>query len=191
MSIPSIAEFRSPPVVEVVCGVQFAPLAQFHAVHVGLFWEQLRPSFPVARDAVPLPFVVEHFGGPPGTQRTTIELAFGQVPPVPRVQLVDEAGGEMIQLQNGRFHLNWQKRHSKDEYRRYKSIRPEFLARWEQFKTFAESQQLGPVTPTQYELSYTNHIDVGSLWDDERGLAGVLPWFAPRTSFVAGPVEPV
>jgi hypothetical protein len=42
----------------------------------------------------------------------------------------------MIQIQNGRFHHNWEKHGGDEQYRRYKNIRPAFVERWEQFKRF-------------------------------------------------------
>lgn len=177
--IPTIADFRAPPVVEVVCGVQFDPLAEFRSAHVGLFWQQVRETYPIARDAFALPAIVENFG-PPSVQPQSLPiLQFGGGSLPPRVQLVDDLGGQMIQIQNGRFHHNWEKQGRDHQYRRYKNIRPAFVERWEQFRRFVNDQALGAIRPTQYELSYVNHVASGDLWDSARGVVEVLPWYAP------------
>jgi uncharacterized protein (TIGR04255 family) len=185
--IPSIADFRSPPVVEVVCGVQFEPLADFRSAHVGLFWRQVRETYPVARDAAPLPPVMENFGAP---SPAFSFFSVGGLVPLPRVQLVDARGGQMIQIQNGRFHHNWEKQQGEDQYRRYKNIRPAFVERWEQFKRFLGDQALGAPRPTQYELSYINHVVAGELWDETRGVGELLPWFAPPHEVAGHVFEP-
>src|SRR5580700_8740811 len=124
--IPSIADFRSPPVVEVVCGVQFAPLAELRSAHVGLFWQRVRETYPIARDAFALPAIVENFGAPSPQAATLPMFTMGGGMLVPRVQVFDERGGQMIQIQNGRFHHNWEKQRGEEPYRRYKNIRPAF-----------------------------------------------------------------
>jgi uncharacterized protein (TIGR04255 family) len=189
--IPTIADFRAPPVVEVVCGVQFQPLAEFRSAHAGLFWQRVRDTYTVARDVPALPPVIENFGAPtaPGLAITFSILGFGQAR-LPRVQLVDSRGGQMIQIQNGRFHHNWEKQHGADEYRRYKAIRPAFVERWEQFKAFVTEQGLGVISATQYELSYINHIAAGGLWDQKRGLGSLLPWLAPPYALDGDAFEP-
>ena len=81
----------------------------------------------------------------------------------------------MIQIQNGRFHHNWEKQSNDHKYRRYKNIRPAFVERWEHFKGFVRNQSLGELRPTQYELSYVNHVAAGELWDVTRGFTEVIP----------------
>lgn len=188
VEIPSIADFRSPPVVEVVCGVQFEPLAEFRTAHIGLFWEQVRPQYPVTRDAFALPPVLESLGAPGAALPFP---PFGPTGvPIPRVQLVDEQGGQMIQIQNGRFHHNWERRLGDEPYRRYKNIRPAFEGSWAQFKQFLQGQGLPAPRPTQYELSYVNHIAAGELWDSARGITDVLPWFSPPRTAAGSIFEP-
>jgi uncharacterized protein (TIGR04255 family) len=96
----------------------------------------------------------------------------------------------MIQIQNGRFHYNWEKQGGEDEYRRYRNIRPAFTERWEHFKRFVGDQTLGVLRPTQYELTYINHVVAGDLWDETRGIGDVLPWFAPPSAVVGNAFQP-
>jgi uncharacterized protein (TIGR04255 family) len=185
---PSIVDFHAPPVVEVVCGVQFEPLAAMRAAHLGLYWQRVRDTFPDARDAPPLPAVLEQVG--PGANVAAIQAAFGMIAPVPRALFVDRNGKELLQVQNGRFHHNWQRLHGGDQYQRYAAIRPAFAKTWGAFSQFVSEEQLGALRPIQYEMSYVNHVPEGELWDEVRGLGGLFPWFAPRNSVVGHSFEP-
>lgn len=187
--IPSIADFRSPPVVEVVCGLQFEALPDLRSIHLGLFWERVRDRYPVARDTFPLPTVIENFGAPSFSPPLSLAQLITGGGALPRVQLVDSRGGQMIQIQNGRFHHNWEKVTRDEEYRRYKNIRPAFIERWGEFKQFVDDEGLGTVRPTQYEITYTNHIEAGELWDQTRGIADLLPWLAPPRGISGQPFE--
>jgi uncharacterized protein (TIGR04255 family) len=53
----SLPSFGKPPVIEVVCGVQFEPVEGLLAPHLGSFWDQIRSEFPRCREVPPL------FGG--------------------------------------------------------------------------------------------------------------------------------
>ena len=147
-SIPSLVDFRSPPVVEVVCGVQFARLPSFGAVHLGLLWGRLREEFPNLRELPPVPLVMENLGAQP-TQ--SFPFNFGGAL-MPRAQFHDATGGQFIQVQSGRFMHNWQKVHAADDYRRYRAIRPSFTERWEAFRRFVADEKLGELQLDQYTL---------------------------------------
>jgi uncharacterized protein (TIGR04255 family) len=185
---PSIVDFHAPPVVEVVFGVQFEPLPAMRGAHLGLFWQRVRDAFPEARDAPPLPAVLERVG--PGADVAALQAAFGMMTAVPRAIFLDRNGKELLQVQNGRFHHNWKRLHGGDQYQRYAAIRPAFIKTWDEFRRFLTDEKLGPLRPIQYEMSYVNHVPEGELWDGARGLSGLLPWFAPRNSVVGNSFEP-
>lgn len=48
MSKRPLPEYRLPPVIEVVCGVQFAPIPGFLSVHFGEFWQRVKEAYPKA-----------------------------------------------------------------------------------------------------------------------------------------------
>lgn len=185
---PSIVDFQAPPVVEVVCGVQFGPLPALHAVHLGLFWERVREAFPETRDAPPLPTVLERTDN--GGEAVGLQEAFAGFPILPRAVFIDRSGKELLQLQNGRYHHNWQRLHGNNRYKRYAAIRPAFLQGWEAFQRFISEERLGALHPVQYELSYVNHVPEGELWNDQQGVGTVLPWFAPKNDVVGNTFEP-
>jgi uncharacterized protein (TIGR04255 family) len=185
-SIVSLVEFRSPPVVEVVCGVQFEPLAKFGAVHLGVFWGKVRADLPLFKQLAPLPNVVENIDQPQAGLSYSLDLGSAQIP---LVQFFEKTGEQYVTLQGTRFLHNWQKVPGGD-YRRYRTIRPAFLEHWTRFLQFVQEENLGGLTVNQYEMSYINHVPAGELWDDKRGLKGVLPWFTPRNPIVDSVFEP-
>ena len=69
------------------------------------------------------------------------------------------------QLQNGRFHYNWA-RTGEGHYPRYGDFRPEFEQCFDRFCRFVSSESLGEVRPNQWELTYINVIDKGTVWEE-------------------------
>ena len=61
--VKKLPEYKTPPVIELVCGVLFQPLQKFLTPHLGLLWEKFKEEYPIPKDIVPLPPVVETFGG--------------------------------------------------------------------------------------------------------------------------------
>jgi uncharacterized protein (TIGR04255 family) len=70
----------------------------------------------------------------------------------------------MIQVQNGRLHLNWIGRHAPDYPRYERSIKPEFVDILNHFQKFLETEGFGPVCPNQWEVTYVNEIPQGTVW---------------------------
>ena len=52
----SLPSYKVPPVIEVVCGINFKSIEQFKAPHFGLFWQKVRDEFPTLKHATPLGF---------------------------------------------------------------------------------------------------------------------------------------
>lgn len=117
-----LPDFDDPPLIEVVLSVQFEALAPIEFVDVlASFRSRLRDRYPQTEQHPPLPPAFEIFGVPaPGAPRLQIQLQ--TVPDLPRFWLLNEAGTEIIQLQNDRFVHNWRKVGSGDAYPRYERI---------------------------------------------------------------------
>lgn len=102
-------EWKRPPVIEVVLGVQFAPLEQFNNGHLGWFWREMKGEYPNATDSAPIQTIIESFGDEP-------EFGFpgiGFAPARGDSRLRMTSGGDgsrMIQVQNGWLVVNWMKR---------------------------------------------------------------------------------
>lgn len=102
-------EWKRPPVIEVVLGVQFAPLEHFNNGHLGWFWREMKGEYPKATDSAPIQTVVENFGDEP-------EFGFPGIGFAPargdsRLRMTSAGdGSRMIQVQNGWLVVNWMKR---------------------------------------------------------------------------------
>jgi hypothetical protein len=60
-----LADYTSPPVTEVVLGVQFNSIERFLSPHLGLVWERFKPNFPNVEEHPALPPTFETFGPRP------------------------------------------------------------------------------------------------------------------------------
>jgi hypothetical protein len=161
-----LPKFKKPPVVEVVMGTQFAPLAGMHVGHIGLLWERLRAKFPHLEQQPKLPHVIERRGV---QQAMPPSISF--LPPsemIPRVWLRSANDSELIQVQNDRFTRNWRRYHDDDmEYPSYDgSTRPGFIEDFDKFQSFVDSQKLGPLAIDQCEMIYINHIRPCGVWSE-------------------------
>jgi uncharacterized protein (TIGR04255 family) len=176
-----LPDFAHPPVVEVVLGMQFEPLADLKMRHFGLLWRELFSRYPQTEDLPPLQQAVERFGaGPQVSDGPKIELSESM--PLPRCWYINDPGTQLVQVQRDRFVCNWKKQAREDEYPRYENIRDTFRREAEVFATFVERQSLGEINPNQCEVTYVNLIEPGPNWSDPGELGQVLTVFDPRYS---------
>jgi len=180
-----LPSFGKPPVIEVVCGVQFEPVEGLLAPHLGSFWDQIRSEFPRCREVPPL---IRRVEGAPGGAEVAVE--WGEVPPLPRLWFIHERDNALLQIQRDMFLYNWRKVTEDDEYPRYPQVREKFADHWRLFCDFVGQRELGEITPRQYEMTYVNHIRRGQGWDRIQDLGGVIPdcaWRHVPGRFLPGP----
>lgn len=153
----ALPHYESPPVTEVVCGIQFDPLPEFQSSHFGSFLQRVREEYPNTEDRPPLGEVREADQGTTGKG----EIGLLDMPPLRRVFYVDPTGNFLLQLQPSRFLANWRKQREEDQYPRFSSSFRRFISGWTLFRQFVDEAKLGSVNANQYELSYINHIEEG------------------------------
>lgn len=136
-----LPEYECPPVIEVVCGLQFAPLVQFQATALGLFWQRIRGEYPSSQPQPPLVHVVEQLDAP-SAENAPIELT--EFPPLPRMFFVDRSENWLIQLQPGRFLHNWRREHDAETYPRFPIVFERFWRAWRQFLDFCRDERIAP-----------------------------------------------
>lgn len=170
-STRELPSFRKPPVIEAVLGVQFHPLPGLTNGHLGAFWKHLQAAaqsdgerWDCPSDASTIEPAFERFeeerswSRPPATLRLTQD-------PSCRLQIRNTTADAMVQVQNGRLHYNWIGRGGQD-YPRYGFVRPAFDQVYAGFRQFLSGENLGPISPNQWEVTYVNHIPRGSVWND-------------------------
>lgn len=178
MSNP-LSAYSNPPVIEVVCGLNFVPLDAFKSIHIGLLWERFKENFPQVEEHPPLTTVIEQYGIAP-VAPPTAQIQMLQVPPLPRVWFIDESGRRILQIQRDTFLHNWRKLTPEDHYPRFNTVLGTFKDQFQVFGDFIQTHDLGRVDPIQCELTYVNHIAQSEFWSLGDSLCGVFPDFSWR-----------
>lgn len=168
-----LPDYERPPVIEVACGIQFEPLANFQATTFGLFWQTIRDEYTQAEEMAPLPKVIEQFGAVTKTSQPQIEIL--GTPPLPRMFFVHKIPSWLIQLQRDRFLHNWRKEKDEDVYPRYPVVFEKFWKAWETFLKFCNAENLGEPSVNQLEITYINPIPVSHGWKNLGDLGKVFP----------------
>jgi len=173
-----LPSFGMPPVAEVAMSIQFRPIEQLHAAHVGLFWQKIRSCFPNLDEQPPL----SHDSiSPDFLAQNRVRFHFSNQPDVPRTWFVEDDGGRLIQLQRDRFIFNWRRLSEADEYPRYPSVQRAFFGYWNEFCSFLSENSLGEPEVDLLELTYVNLIPEGDAWSEVVDLQELLLPFAWRT----------
>ena len=186
LEMGSLPDYASPPVVEVVVGLQFAPLTGLTLPHVGLYWARIRDEFVRAEEQAPIAHLVEL-----PTPRRDEGSAFRvqTKPELPRTWFVSEDGNRILQVQRDRFLHNWRKMREEDQYPRFPEVRDAFFRHWEMFCDFLKESGAPAPQVDQCELTYVNLIPSGRAWQSTADLAKLFNCFAwhPRTGFLPQP----
>ncbi len=168
-----LPSYRTPPLVEVVLGVQFEPLPGLGVARLGQYWTTLGSAYPHTRHVAPLTPVFERFGadafgqGPPG-----IQIDLGS--PLPRLWCIAADESQLVQVQADRFLFNWRRSRDEQLYPRYPILRDRFAEEYEKFAAFVEREALGSVQANQCEVAYINHLVDGDGWSGFSDLQGKL-----------------
>ena len=174
--------YNAPPVVETVLGVQFEPLEKFSNAHLGIFWKSLGEEWANVSDAAPIEPVFESFDAHKKWSHPEIQLRLSAQTHM-RIQIKNVHDDRMIQLQNGRLHLNWRQSSPERHYPRYTKVREEFEDILRQFESFVATNNLGKIVMNQWELTYFNHIPPNQLWKSVRNWHNVIPGLVTSPGF--------
>ena len=187
-SSDSLPNFETPPVSEVVFGVQFEVVKEFKSPHLGVLWGKLsRDRYPDYQEVNFLPHIIEM------DQNTvqTMPLIEGNAFPLPRVFFINPTGHELVQVQQDRFLRNWRKNSPEDSYPRYEVLFPKFEESLEKFEQFISEEFDGTkLNIDQYELTYVNHININESNLSAKQLSKYFSFYAddiPQT-FLPNPV---
>ena len=168
-----LPDYERPPVIEVVCGIQFEPMANFQATTFGLFWQTIRDEYIQAQEMAPLTQVIEQF--PPVAKISQPRVEILGSPLLPRIFFVNKNPSWLVQLQHDRFLHNWRKEKDDDIYPRYPVVLDKFWKAWEKFSKFCKDENLAEPIVNQLEITYINHIPVDHGWKTLGDLGKVFP----------------
>lgn len=162
-----LEKLANPPIVEVVCGVRFAPIPQIDPISLGRFRDKRRNEFPFHQLH---PAIVD--------EGRNLEIHAG-VPPI-RTWLISSDDAWILQVQSDRFYLNWRARNK--NYPRFsdasgsEGVLSRFLKEFETFRSFClEDFEVAP-EPFALEETKVNHFEEGKAWNGIDDLAQLLPW---------------
>ena len=155
-----LVDFESPPVTEVVLGVQFNSLERFLSPHLGAVWSEFKPEFPIVEEHPYLPPTFETFGTPAAFIIPGMNFQMVTRPEMPRVHFLNQQRTELLQVQRDRFLHNWRKVGHGDNYPRFERMIETFETGFRKFIGVIDREKLGPVVPNQCEVSYFNQIPI-------------------------------
>lgn len=178
MAQVNLPTYSQPPVVETVVGVQFDLLPKLTSAHLGAFWTDLGNDWPQVSDAPPLDPQFEKFDDSGSWSRVGVRLTLAQVAPT-RVQIRNADGDRMIQIQNGRLHVNWLGQGGA-AYPRYESVRRDFNETLTHFREFLARENLGELRTNQWEVTYVNQVPKNTVWKNP----GDWQFFRPLQSIL-------
>jgi hypothetical protein len=91
-----------------------------------------------------------------------MQFGFGPVPPLRRAWFLSADGRSLIQVQEDRFLFNWKKAEGADKYPSYKQVIALFDKHLAEFAVFLDEVGVGKPIYRQFELSYFNHLILGT-----------------------------
>jgi uncharacterized protein (TIGR04255 family) len=172
-----LPNYGSPPLNEVVVGVQFTPISGYSTVDTAAIWELFRSEFPIVQEQPPLPPQFETFGG---GQSSEIQIQFSPISGQIRLWFATELGDHLLQFQPDRLLLNW-RYNGNGVYPHFEQIIAVFhdcLSRLDQHILSSKAHRLDI---NQIEITYVNVIPVESVSDLHKWLH-----IAPTSEF---PIE--
>ncbi len=176
--------FTSPPLDEVVVGVQFAPVQSYTPVNSRDVWELFKSEFPKVQEQSLLPQQFETFGG--ANLQPSIHFQIG-APLGSRLWFISEAENHLLQFQSDRFLMNWKKNPNPQPYPRFEGIADAFEKHLISLAKHLDSQLNYALHVNQAEITYINNIPIDdfanagrwlSVWND-----GILNIENLNTSF--------
>ena len=167
-------DFARPPVEEVVLSVLFKPLDRFLAPHLGEIWQEFKKSgFMHTTVQGPVPPTIESFSD----QIPEPHVQISNVPDFHRILFIHESGNQILQVQQDRFTFNWRRIEEGQKYPGFSTIFASFEDFYTRFRENLKNQEIGEITPLQYELSYTNQLIHGDGWDTLGDMGKIYQFF--------------
>lgn len=157
MSRPKdLPDFRSPPLNEVVVGVQFYPVRGFQQILASEIWALFRKDYPHVQELAPLQPTFETFGLPQSGQ---IGLGITVGTASNRFWFISPSRNDLIQFQQDRFLHNWRKIDTQvNQYPRFEKIISIFESEVRLLQDYFINLSGQSIAINQCEISYVNHI---------------------------------
>lgn len=153
---PDPVTFESPPVMQVILGVEFAGPVIAEAAVLADFWNAIREEFPEVKKQPIMQPMAENFDV---AQPQQFEVRIGGPGGGPeRYWIENEDRSWVVQVQPDRFALNWKRPDESAPYPRYRAVRERFQDLYGKFIAAADNQLLEENPPSWCATTYANEI---------------------------------
>lgn len=149
-----LPDYESPPVNEVVVGIQF-DRASLTGAHIGAYWPTIRDRFPKVSEQIALDPRIENFGDPSSLPSP---FGFALARPESRFWFTTRDEAELLQLQPDRCLFNWRSVENGPPYPHFEEIQKRFWEELDEWRQFATEQSI-QLRTNQWEVSYVNKIE--------------------------------
>jgi uncharacterized protein (TIGR04255 family) len=153
-----LPEFESPPLNEVVIGVQFEPPQKYQKIFAKEVWDIFREEYPKLQEQPPLPPSFETFGSPHSFGNRAAAFSLSTQAPHDRFWFLRTEEDELIQFQQDRFLHNWRVHNQAQRYPRFESIAGKFYDEFNKLEKYMLATGSQKLKINQCEISYVNHI---------------------------------
>lgn len=154
----NLPNFATPPLDEVVLGVQFSPIPNYTSVQSQGIWELFRSEFPTVQEHQRINPQFETFGG--ANPAPNLQFHVGSPQIGNRLWFMSEEESHLIQFQQDRLLTNWRKRSTLQPYPRFESIAKTFNRNLRVLTSHCESEFSYTLNINQAEVAYINIIPV-------------------------------
>ncbi len=152
-----LPDFISPPLEEVVVGVQFSTPPAYSILHASEVWELFKVDFPVVSEQPRLEPQFEIFGGNP---QPAFQFNFGRTSTRGRLWFSSEDDTHLVQFQEDRFLLNWRRQPQKSSYPRHEKLIEIFSDYLVKLNNLFLGKYKTGLNINQAEVTYVNTIPV-------------------------------
>lgn len=180
----NLPEFGRPPVIEVAASIQFNPIAELDAAHLGALWLRFRDRYPKTEQHPPLATVSETFAAP-ASVGFGLALEQRTFPP-PRLWFIDRSNTRLVQVQNNRIVVNWRQADTNADYPRYATLREDMEEAFRILQAFLRDEGLREPIPDLAELTYVNHLRAGERGKPREPIGRFLRYWQDPSSSVLG-----
>lgn len=158
-----LPDYKSPPLNEVVLGVQFEQPSGYRQIRAGEVWALYKQQYPLVDEQPPLQPVFETFGGRPNSG---LQFGFTTSAVHDRFWFLSETKDELIQFQADRLLHNWRKvGDGTNPYPRFEKMIEKFKSELLDLESYFANLATQKLAINQCEISYINHIVAGEKFD--------------------------
>jgi uncharacterized protein (TIGR04255 family) len=155
-----LPDFQSPPLDEVVVGVQFSAPLEYSILHARDVWALFESDFPIVTEQPRLEPQFEIFGGNP---QPSFQFNFGPPPTRGRLWFSSEDNSHLFQFQEDRLLLNWRRQAQGSTYPRHEKLIQIFSDYMSKLDDLFKMKYATGLKINQAEVTYLNTMPLSDF----------------------------